>query len=122
MYWSLNDGKTATRELIMGRFVIVAYTPKAGNDQQLLAAVKKHLQVLRNEQFVTDKPAYVMRAADGSIIEVFEWRSAEAIQQAHSNPAIQALWAEFGAACDYTPLSKLAETHQMFAEFDAVQL
>jgi quinol monooxygenase YgiN len=106
----------------MGRFVIVAYTPKAGKDQQLLAAVKKHLQVLRNEHFVTDKPAYVMRAADGSIVEVFEWRSAEAIQQAHSNPAIQALWAEFGAACDYTPLSKLAETHQMFAEFDAVPL
>lgn len=71
---------------------------------------------------MTDKPAYVMRAADGSIVEVFEWRSAEAIQQAHSNPAIQALWAEFGAACDYTPLSKLAETHQMFAEFDAVPL
>ena|SRR5436189_6463738 len=106
----------------MGRFVIVAYTPKAGKDQQLLAAVKKHLLVLRNEQFVTDKPAYVMRAADGSIVEVFEWRSAEAIHQAHSNPAIQALWAEFGAACDYTPLTKLAETQQMFAEFDAVQL
>ena len=106
----------------MGRFVIVAYTPKAGKDQQLLAAVKKHLQVLRREQLVTDKPAYVMRAADGSIVEVFEWRSAEAIHQAHGNPAIQALWAEFGAACDYTPLSKLAEAQQMFAEFDAVQL
>ena len=63
-----------------------------------------------------------MRAADASIVEVFEWRSAEAIHQAHSNPAIQALWAEFGAACDYTPLTKLAETQQMFAEFDAVQL
>jgi len=28
----------------------------------------------------------------------------------------------FGAACDYTPLDRLAETHQMFAEFDAVEL
>lgn len=106
----------------MSRFVIVAYTPKAGKEQQLLAVVKQHLQVLRTEQLVTDKPAYVMRAADGTIVEVFEWRSAEAIHQAHSNPAIQALWAEFGEACDYTPLTKLAETHQMFAEFDAVEL
>jgi hypothetical protein len=71
---------------------------------------------------VFESQACVMRAADGSIGEVFEWRSAEAIQQANSNPAIQALWAEFGAACDYTPLTKLAETHQTFAEFDAFQL
>jgi quinol monooxygenase YgiN len=106
----------------MGRFVIVAYTPKAGQERQLLAALKKHLQVLRTEQLVTDKPAHVMRAGDGTIVEVFEWRSAEAIHEAHSNPAVQALWGEFGTACDYTPLTKLAETQQMFAEFDAVEL
>src|SRR6266536_2944574 len=106
----------------MGRFVIVGYTPKAGKEQQLLAAVRKHLQVLQAEQLVTDKPAYIMRAGDGTIVEVFEWRSAAAIGQAHTSPAVQALWAEFGAACDYTPLSKLAETQQMFAEFEAVSL
>ncbi|HXO20991.1 MAG TPA: hypothetical protein VOA87_13835 [Thermoanaerobaculia bacterium] len=106
----------------MGRFVIVAYTPKAGKEQQLLAAVRKHLEVLKTEQLVTDRPAYVMRAGDGTIVEVFEWRSAEAIRQAHSMPAVLALWEEFAAACDYTPLTKLAEAHQMFAEFDAVEL
>jgi quinol monooxygenase YgiN len=106
----------------MGRFVIVAYAPKAGKEEDLLAAVRKHLQVLQAEQLVTDRPAYVMRAADGTILEIFEWRSAEAVQEAHGNPAVQALWAEFGAACDYVPLSKLAEAHQMFAEFDAVSL
>jgi quinol monooxygenase YgiN len=106
----------------MSRFVIVAYTPKPGMDQHLLAAVRKHLQVLRAEQLVTDRPPHVMRAADGTIVEVFEWRSAEAIAQAHASPAVQALWAEFGAACDYTPLTRLAETHQMFAEFDSVEL
>ena len=116
------SGARTPKESAMGRFVIVAYTPKAGKEQQLLAAVRKHLQVLQTEQLVTDKPAYVMRAKDGTIVEVFEWRSAQAVQQAHSNPAVQALWAEFGAACDYTPLAQLAETQQMFAEFDAVQL
>jgi quinol monooxygenase YgiN len=106
----------------MGRFVIVAYTPKPGKGQQLLVAVQKHLQVLKAEQLVTDKPACVMRAADGAIVEVFEWRSAEAIQSAHSNPAVQALWEEFGAVCDYTPLATLKESRAMFAEFDAVEL
>lgn len=106
----------------MGRFVIVAYTPKPDKERELLAAVRKHLQVLHAEGLVTERPASVMRAGDGTIVEVFEWRSAEAIHQAHTNPAVQALWAEFGAACDYTPLAKLTESHQMFAEFDAVTL
>jgi quinol monooxygenase YgiN len=106
----------------MGRFVIVAYTPKPGQQKALLAAVKKHLQVLHAEKLVTDKTGYVMRAADGTIVEVFEWRSAESIQQAHTNPAVQALWGEFGAACDYTPLARLKESQQMFAEFEAVAL
>lgn len=106
----------------MGRFMIVAYKPKPGMDQQLLAAVRKHLEVLKSEQLVTDKPAYVKRSADNTLIEVFEWRSAEAIHQAHSDAAVQALWADFGAACDYTPLANLAETLQMFAEFESVAL
>ena len=109
-------------DIAMGRFVIVAYTPKSGKEKDLLAAVRKHLEVLRAEQLVTDRPAYVMRAGEGSIVEIFEWRSAEAIEQAHSNPAVQALWEEFGAACDFTPISNLAEAQQMFAEFDAVDL
>ena len=106
----------------MSRFAIVAYTPKPGKEQQLLAAVRKHGQVLRDEKLVTDTPARVMRAAAGTIVEVFEWRSAEAIKNAHSNPAVQSLWEEFGAACDFTPLATLAEASEMFAEFDAVEL
>jgi hypothetical protein len=106
----------------MGRFVIVAYKPKAGRETQLLAAVQKHLQVLKEQGLVTDRPAYAMRAADGTVVEVFEWQSAEAIAAAHANPAVQALWGEFGAACDYVPLTCLSEAHQMFAEFDAVDL
>jgi hypothetical protein len=106
----------------MGRFVIVAYSPKPGMADRLLAAVRKHLQVLRSEDLVTDRPAYVMRATDGTVVEVFEWRSAGAIAKAHQSVAVQALWAEFGAACDYRPLSGLAECQQLFAEFEPVAL
>ena len=59
---------------------------------------------------------------NGTVVEVFEWRSAEAIHQAHGSAVVQALWEEFGAACDYMPLSKLSEAHQMFAEFDSIEL
>ena len=106
----------------MGRFVIVAYAPKSGKADALLTAVRKHLEVLRAEGLVTDRPAYVMRAANGTVVEVFEWQSAEAIARAHSTPAVQALWAEFGAACEYSPLSSLAECQNLFAEFEPVAL
>jgi quinol monooxygenase YgiN len=104
----------------MGRFVIAAYSPKAGQQQALLRAVQKHLQILRAEKLVTERPAYVMKSANGTIVEVFEWRSAESIKQAHENPAVQALWAEFGAVCEYTRLAGLPEAQDMFAEFDSV--
>jgi len=106
----------------MGRFVIVAYTPKPGREQELMAAVGKHLDVLRAEQLVTDRPACVMRAGNGVIVEVFEWLSAEAVRQAHDNPAVNALWEEFAAVCDYTPLASLDEASQMFAEFETIDL
>jgi hypothetical protein len=106
----------------MGRFVIVAYKPKPRMEAQLHATVKKHIAVLRAENLVSDKPAYVMRAADGTLVEVFEWLDAAAIEAAHKSPGVLALWNEFGAACDFVPLTSLPETQKMFAEFDAVVL
>ena len=103
----------------MGRFVIVAYRPKPGRAAALDAVVADHLRVLRAEGFATDHPASVMRATDGTIVEVFEWASADAIEQAHGSPAVGALWARFGAACDIVPLASLPEVTQLFAEFDS---
>ena len=106
----------------MGRFVIAAYKSKPGQEDELLAAVKKHRHVLRTENLISDKPTHLMRAADGTIIEIFEWLSAEAIEQAHANAAVQALWAEFGAACDYVPVGCLAESQHVFSEFESLAL
>lgn len=76
----------------MGRCVIVAYLPKPGKQAILKAAVKDHLKILTEQGLITDQPGCLMRAEDETIIEVFEWKSAEAISQAHSNPAVLSLW------------------------------
>ncbi len=102
----------------MGRFVIAAFKPKPGQEQALAAVVAKHWQILREQDLVTDRIRYAMRASDGTILEVFEWRSQEAIEQAHANPAVLALWAEFEAACDYMPLASLSEAQHPFSEFE----
>ena len=104
----------------MGRFVIVAYRPKPGCEAGLERLVAKHLRVLADEGLVTDRSGCTMRAADGTIVEVFAWKSAEAVARAHDNVAVGALWAEFAAVCDYVPLASLTETARLFAEFDAI--
>ena len=104
----------------MGRFVIAVYRPKAGREERLLAAVRRHTDVLRAEGLISGRPAHAMRAADGTVVEVFEWLSTAAIERAHSNPAVQALWAEFGESCDYVPVGGLGEAQVIFSEFEAL--
>ena len=53
--------------------VIVAYRPRAGKEALLLELTRQHLPVLRAQGLATDRPSSVMRAADGTIVEVFEW-------------------------------------------------
>jgi len=104
----------------MGRIVIVAYKPKPGKAEALKELAKTHVPRLKKEGLVTDREAVIMETADGTIIEVFEWLSAEAITQAHANPAVHQMWAEYAAVCDYVPLNTLSEASNMFAEFNAV--
>ncbi len=99
------------------RFVIAAFKPKPGCLPELTTVVEKHWQILKDQHLVTDRPRYAMQSQDGTIIEVFEWRSPEAIERAHHNPAVLALWAEFEAVCQYVPIASLSESLHPFSEF-----
>ena len=101
-----------------GRLVICAFKPKPGMQAQLIEVVEKHWRLLKAEELVTDRTRYAMLAADGTVVEVFEWRSAEAIEKAHHNPAVLAIWKEFEAACEYVPLASLSEALHPFSEFE----
>jgi hypothetical protein len=61
-----------------------------------------------------------MRASDGSIVEVFEWVSREAIEGAHKNPAVLDLCKKFEDVCWYETPSKIAEFQNMFSHFEPV--
>lgn len=104
----------------MGHWSIAAYAPKPGFEEKLLEIVKSHWGILHGQNLVTENIARIMRATDGTIVEVFEWASEEAIGLAHENPAVIALWEKFNEACTYRPLSTLAETAETFANFEAV--
>ena len=104
----------------MGVIVIVGYQPKAGKAQALDNLIQNHVQMLRDQGLATERESVLMKAQDGTVVEVFEWVSKEAIETAHSNPEVLKMWAEYAEVCDYRPLSELPETSKIFAEFRSV--
>ena len=100
---------------------IVAYRPKPGKKDDVLALVRGRVPNLRKEGLATDRQPVIMRSRDGTIIEVSEWKSREAIDAAHKNPNVLAMWDKFFAVCDCVPLNTLAETQDMFAGFEPIE-
>jgi len=102
----------------MGSISVACYRPRPGCEDMLLDLVRDHLPPLRSQGLVTERASIVMRAADGTIIEVFEWVSQEAIAGAHSNPVVLELWKRFEAACWYETPSNIVEFQRMFSHFE----
>jgi quinol monooxygenase YgiN len=98
-----------------GVIAVVAYRPKPGKDNELLQLVRSRVSTLRKEGLVTDRVPTIMRSRDGTIVEVSEWKSREAIDAAHKNPKVLAMWEEFFAVCYCVPLNTLPEAADMFA-------
>jgi len=103
-----------------GVIVIVAYRPKPGKENELVDLVRSRVPTLRNEGLVTNRKPTIARTRDGTIIEVSEWKSQEAIDAAHKNPNVLAMWNKFFAVCDCVPLNTLAEAKEMFAGFEPI--
>lgn len=103
-----------------GVIVIVAYRPKPGKESETLDLVRSRVPALRKEALVTERTPIIMLARDGTIIEVSEWKSHEAIDAAHKNPNVLAMWNRFFAVCDCVPLNQLSESAEMFAGFEPV--
>ncbi|WP_375383607.1 hypothetical protein [uncultured Sphingomonas sp.] len=105
----------------MGDMVIVAYRPKPGKEDELLALTRDHVPELRRLGLATDRTTLVMRSKDGIIVEVLEWLDG-AINAAHTNPDVLAMWERYGAVCEYVPLHKLPDARDLFAQFEPIGL
>jgi hypothetical protein len=110
------SGETGQREAGQGDMVIVAYRPKPGCAAALAALVRTHVPRLRALTLATDRPALAAQAADGTLLEMFEWAPG-AMAAAHDHPGVQAMWADYALVCDYVPLANLAEAAHLFATF-----
>jgi len=104
----------------MGVMVMALFRPKPGKESDLMACMHDHMPVLRGQGLATNRPNMVLRARDGTLVEIFEWVSQAAIDAAHSNPEVGKLWARYAACCDYVTLADLAESKAMFPEFELI--
>ncbi len=104
----------------MVRIVIACYKPKPGKEAELDKLMETHVGRLRSEGLVTDRESIIMKSKSGTVVEVFEWKSKEAIEQAHNNPIIQKMWEEYSAVCDYEIPPNIEEFSQLFSEFEPV--
>ncbi len=104
------------------RIAISAYRPEDGKEQVLLSEVRDHHPLLWSEGLVTGRQPIILRAKDGTILEIFEWASPAAIEEAHDNPRVTAMWERFARCCDYVPLSDLSEAALLFAEFEPLDI
>jgi len=99
------------------KIVIALYRPKRGREKSLMRTVAKHLPALRRAKLVTARPSILMKAADGTLLEIFEWRSERYTKIAHTHPVIRPLWETIGRDADIRTLKDLKEAGGMFPHF-----
>lgn len=102
------------------RIVIVGYKPHSGKESELLTLCESHWDILNAENLVSQRRPIIVQAANGTVIEIFGWKSKEAMTSAHSDPNVLAMWNDYSKVCDYVPVNDLEEFKQLFAEFKPI--
>ena len=102
--------------------VIAAYRPHAGKDAEFRRLLAQHGPTLRSEGLITGRPTVVLRAGDGTFLEIFEWASDEAVRGAHERAPVARLWEAMEKAADFVSLDSLEESHRPFTHFEPVEV
>jgi hypothetical protein len=101
--------------------VIAAYRPRPGKALALRRLIKEHRRTLDEAHLVTARPTLVLRArSDGTLLEIFEWISPKAADEANQHPAIRGMWNKLAEVADFVPLSAIQEAGKAFSRFEAM--
>jgi hypothetical protein len=85
----------------MGREVAIAAYRPTGDPDSLVRVLAEDLATLRRRGHVTDRPAPVLRTDDGELLVVLEWSSEHAVDDAHADPEVLAVWERKELLADY---------------------
>ena len=104
------------------QIVFALYRPHPGQDAAMRRLIARHVPALRRLGLATDRPTVLVRAGDGTYVEVFEWVSETAARTAHDHPDIAEIWDSMELIADFATLASLAEAQRPFTHFEPVEL
>jgi quinol monooxygenase YgiN len=93
------------------------YQPHEGKEEQLNEVLRNHIKTLETENLITSREPIRARAANGTVIEIFEWRSEQAKDAAHESPGVMRVWNEIMEIAEIKSLSSLDEANHPFPNF-----
>ncbi len=105
-----------------GRVVLALYRPNEGKAERLLEILADHVPTLRRLELATDREVLLLRATDGTVIEIFEWVEEDSARVAHEHPEVARVWEAIGQCAEFTKLGDLEEATLQFPHFDPVDL
>jgi Antibiotic biosynthesis monooxygenase len=97
-----------------------AYRPKAGSAEELLQLLAEDVATLRSRGHVTERLAPVARTDNGEFLVVLEWSTRHAVDDAHADPEVRAVWERKARLADYIPPDSLGGADVPFARWALV--
>lgn len=111
---------TLRKKPMSGEIVFAMYRPYAATSRKaMLELIQQHNTTLRVEELITDRPAILAEAEDGTFIEIFEWKPGAAAK-ARDHKAVQKLWKRMEELGEFSALISLAESEKPFPHFKPV--
>ena len=105
-----------------GKIVIAAYRARSGQRQSLLDIIKLKRKFMLSAGYYTAREHIIMKSSkDGDLImEVLEWTSQNAIDEAHANPEVLKIWNKMDEICTEvgSTLDSFPEASSPFPGFD----
>jgi len=93
------------------------YKAHDGKEKSLNEILNIHVRTLEAEDLITSREPIRAQAADGTILEIFEWKSENAKDAAHESPVVMKIWNEIMEVAEIKSLSSLNESNHPFPNF-----
>ena len=97
-----------------------AYEPRAGQGDELVRLFREELETLRRRGHVTTRRAPVVRTERGELLVVLEWSSDHAVDDAHADPEVLAVWERKAQLAEYIAPARLTGSEVPFARWTVI--
>ncbi len=78
-----------------GNTVICTYRVRQGEQARLLRILDRHFALLRERGYATADARQTFRGRDAAgpvVVDIFTWKSPQAVERAHHDPGVRELW------------------------------